>query len=131
MMSELQTAVRLFNHEDEPQFKRLALARRSVVALDRLPDGFEFPAGLRDRIKYDDERRQIAFHGYMSSSDYLFLRACSDDLDYIRAINELHERSAIEIHCRQRIIPTWLWVLVAASFALTAFVWLGWFFGPR
>lgn len=130
-MSELQTVVRVFEPDEKPRFDGHAMARCSVVPLERLPEGLEFPSGLRDRISYDSERRLLVFRGYMSSADYYFLRKCSADPEYIQALNELHEKSAFEIHCRPRIVPVWLWALVAASFLLAGLVWLGWLFGSE
>ena len=130
-MSELQTAVRVFDPEEKPRFNGHALARRTAVPLERLPEGLEFPDGLRDHISYDSERRLLVFRGYMSSADYYFLRACSDDPQFIRALNELHEKSAFEVHCRPRIVPVWLWALVAASFLLAGLVWMCWLLGSE
>ena len=130
-MSELQTAVRVFDPEEKPRFKGHAFARRTAVPLERLPEGLEFPDGLRDHISYDSERRLLVFRGYMSSADYYFLRACSDDPEYIQALNELHEKSAFEVHCRPRIVPVWLWALVAASFLLAGLVWMCWLLGSE
>jgi hypothetical protein len=125
-MSELQTVVREFDADEKHQLNGHAMLRRSVVSLDPLPEALEFPDDLRDRISYDSERRLLVFRGFMSSADYCFLRSCSGDANYIRALNELHENSAFEIHCRPQIVPLWLWALVTASFALAALVWLGW-----
>jgi hypothetical protein len=130
-MSEIQTVVRVFDPEEKPRFNGHAMARRAAVPLERVPEGLEFPDGLRDHISYDSERRLLVFRGYMSSADYYFLRACSDDPEYIQALNELHEKSAFEVHCRPRIVPVWLWALVAASFLLAGLVWLCWFLGSE
>lgn len=130
-MSEPQTVVRVFDPDEKPRFNGHALARRTAVPLERLPDGLEFPNGLRDHISYDSERRLLVFRGYMSSADYYFLRACSDDPEYIQALNDLHAKSAFEVHCRSRIVPVWLWALVAASFLLAGLVWLCWLLGSE
>lgn len=128
-MSELQTVVRVFGPDEKPRLNGRAMSRRSVAKLERLPEGLEFPDGLRDHISYDSERRQLVFRGFMSSGDYYFLRMCSSDPEYIQALNELHEKSAFELHCRPRIVPVWLWALVAASFVLAGLVWMCWLIG--
>jgi hypothetical protein len=130
-MSEQQTVLQVFHADEGRPFNGRALARRAVVPLERLPDGFKFPDELRDRVSYDSERRLLIFRGFMSSAEYFFLRECSDDPDYLRALNELHEKSAFEIHHRSRIVPTWLWALVTASFALAGLVWLCWLIGSE
>ena len=130
-MSELETVVRVFEPDEKPRLNGHAMARRTAVPLERLPEALEFPDGLRDHISYDSERRLLVFCGYMSSADYHFLRRCSPDPAYIRALNELHEKSAVEVHCRPRIVPVWLWALVAASFLLAGLVWLCWLLGSE
>lgn len=130
-MSELQAVVRVFDPNEKRRFKGWAMARRSAVFLERLPEGLEFPDGLRDHISFDSERRLLVFRGYMSSADYYFLRTCSADPEYIQALNELHEKSAFEVHCRPQIVPAWLWALVAASFLLAGLVWLCWLLGSE
>jgi hypothetical protein len=129
-MSEPQTIVHELDiDETAPQTNGHAMSRHSAVTLKQLPDGVDFPSGMRDRVTYDPERKLLIFRGYMSSADYCFLRSYSDDPEYVRALNDLHEKSAFEIHCRTRIVPLWLWALVSASFALAALVWLGWLIG--
>lgn len=130
-MSELETVVRVFDPDEKPRFNGHAMARRTAVPLERPPEGLEFPDGLRDHISYDSERRLLVFRGFMSSADYYFLRMCSNDSEYIQALNELHEKSAFEVHCRPRIVPVWLWALVAASFLLAGLVWLCWLLGSE
>ena len=130
-MRELQAHVCAFDTDLKLRSNSQGMMRRSAVHLERLPDGFEFPKALLDRVAYDSERKLLVFHGFMTSADYYFLRACSNNADYIRALNELHDRSAFEVHCRTRIVPLWLWALVFASFASAAFVWLWWFVGSN
>ena len=40
------------------------------VKLSKLPEGVEFPDGLRERIQYDAENRQLVYHGFMDKSQY-------------------------------------------------------------
>jgi hypothetical protein len=126
-MSEQQ----VLNLDERRPFSGRALAKRSVVPLDRLPDGLKFPDELLDSVSYDSERRLLVFRGFMSSADYFFLRSCSDDSEYVQALNELHDKSAFEIHYRPQIVPTWLWALVTASFALAGLVWFCWLIGSQ
>jgi hypothetical protein len=125
-MSQLQTIDRALDLDRTSRLVRHVISRRAAVSLQSKPEGLEFPEGLRERISYDSEHKQLVFHGFMSSADYYFLRACSKEPQYIQALNELHEKCAFEVHYRQRIVPVWLWTLVAASFLLAGLVWLGW-----
>jgi len=125
-MGELQTVLRQFGDDEKHRFSGHAMLRRTAVSLEQLPEALKIPDYLRHRISYESARKLLVFRGFMSSADYYFLRSCSGDANYIRAINELHEKSSFELHCRPRIVPLWLWALVTASFALAALVWLGW-----
>ena len=69
------------------------MRRQSAADLDALPEGLEFPHGLRDRISYDPVQNLLVFRGFMSSADYYFLRECSDDPAYLSVLEELHRAS--------------------------------------
>lgn len=130
-MSERQTVLHAFGPYEKPRFAGLAPVRCAAAPLERLPERLEFPDGLRDRIWYDSDRRQLVFRGPMSTADYYFLRMCSSDSEYVQALAELHEKCGFEVQCRRRIVPMWLWALVAVSFLLAGSVWVRWLFGSE
>jgi hypothetical protein len=59
------------------------------VTLDKLPDGYEFPAQFRDRIQFDAEHRKLIFHGYMSKADFDRLSQVTNDWKFRRTLEEL------------------------------------------
>ncbi len=59
------------------------------VKLDRLPDGFEFPPQLRDRIHFDPVAHKLSFHGYMSKTDFDRLCQLTNDWAFRRTLEEL------------------------------------------
>jgi len=59
------------------------------VKLDRLPDGFEFPPQMRDRIHFDAEAHKLVFRGYMSKADFDRLSELTNDWKFRRTLEEL------------------------------------------
>jgi hypothetical protein len=59
------------------------------VKLDKLPDGFEFPPPLADRIHFDAEARKLVFRGYMSKAEFDRLSALTNDWKFRRTLEEL------------------------------------------
>jgi hypothetical protein len=67
------------------------------VKLDRLPDGYEFPPDLRDRILFDPQARRLVFHGYMSKAEFDRLCEQTKDWGFRRALEELFRLSVAEV----------------------------------
>lgn len=61
------------------------------VPLPRLPEGLQFPEPLHERIWFDEERKCLAFRGFMSKATYDRLDALANDLAYQRALDELFQ----------------------------------------
>jgi hypothetical protein len=59
------------------------------VKLDRLPEGYEFPDDLRDRIYFDAAAHKLVFHGYMSKSEFDRLSELTRDWGFRRALEDL------------------------------------------
>jgi hypothetical protein len=59
------------------------------VNIDRLPDGLEFPADLKERIHFDAEGHKLVFRGYMSKSDFDRLSQLTRDWGFRRKLEEL------------------------------------------
>ncbi len=66
------------------------------VSLDRLPEGLEFPADLRDRIQYDPQSKRLCFHGYMSKTEFDRLSQLTRDWSFRRKLEELFQMSIFE-----------------------------------
>lgn len=59
------------------------------VKLDRLPDGYQFPPQLKDRIQFDAENHKLVFHGYMSKGDFDRLSQATTDWQFRRTLEDL------------------------------------------
>ena len=59
------------------------------VKLDRLPEGYEFPADLKDRIFFDAAAHKLMFRGYMSKADFDRLCQPTRDWGFRRALEDL------------------------------------------
>jgi hypothetical protein len=66
------------------------------VKLDRLPEGFEFPPKLKDRIHFDAEAHKLVFHGYMSKADFDQLSELTTDWKFRRTLEDLFRLSIPE-----------------------------------
>jgi hypothetical protein len=59
------------------------------VKVDKLPDNYDFPPQLRDRIQYDSESHKLVFHGYMSKADFDRLSQATTDWKFRRTLEDL------------------------------------------
>ncbi len=67
------------------------------VKLDKLPDGYQFPPDLQERIYFDADARKLVFRGYMSKSEFDRLSALTRDWGFRRSLEELFRLSIPEI----------------------------------
>lgn len=96
-----------------------------TVALDQLPDGLELPAELQDKAVFDAERKQLAYHGFMSKQDFDRLAGLSRDLQWQRTTEQLFQLCAYE---EQDECPPVLWpkLAVAGLIGVGAILAIGW-----
>jgi hypothetical protein len=66
------------------------------VTLDRLPEGIEFPADLKDKIGFDPESKKLFFHGYMSKTEFDRLGQLTKDWGFRRKLEELFQACVYE-----------------------------------
>jgi hypothetical protein len=66
------------------------------VKVDRLPEGFEFPADLRDKIGFDAQGKKLFFHGYMSKTEFDRLSQLTRDWGFRRKLEELFQACVYE-----------------------------------
>jgi hypothetical protein len=66
------------------------------VKLERLPDDFEVPSKLKDRIHFDAEAHRLVFRGYMSKADFDELSGLTTDWRFRRTLEELFRLSIPE-----------------------------------
>jgi hypothetical protein len=59
------------------------------VKLDKLPDGFEFPGEMKERIHFDAEAHKLVFRGYMSKAEFDRLSQLTRDWKFRRTLEEL------------------------------------------
>jgi hypothetical protein len=67
------------------------------VKLDRLPEGYEFPADLKDRIFFDAAAHKLVYRGYMSKADFDRLCQPTRDWGYRRALEDLFRECVPEV----------------------------------
>ncbi len=66
------------------------------VKLDKLPDGYQFPPDLQDRIYFDPEAHKLVFRGYMSKGEFDRLSELTRDWGFRRSLEELFRLSIPE-----------------------------------
>jgi len=66
------------------------------VKLERLPEGFQFPAEMKDRIHFDAVAHKLVFRGYMSKTDFDRLSGLTSDWGFRRTLEELFRISIPE-----------------------------------
>jgi hypothetical protein len=59
------------------------------VPMERLPEGFVFPADMKERFGFDAEHRRLWYRGFMSKTDFDRLSRLSEDWAYRRQLEEL------------------------------------------
>ena len=67
------------------------------VKLDKLPEGYQFPPDLKERIYFDPASHKLVFRGYMSKSDFDRLSEPTRDWGFRRSLEELFRISVPEI----------------------------------
>jgi hypothetical protein len=63
------------------------------VRLDRLPDGYEIPRSLRDKLTFDSEGHRLVFRGYMSKTEFDRICEPTRDWGFRRLVEELFLKS--------------------------------------
>jgi hypothetical protein len=66
------------------------------VKLDKLPNGYQFPPDLQDRIYFDTEAHKLVFRGYMSKGEFDRLSELTRDWGFRRSLEELFRLSIPE-----------------------------------
>jgi hypothetical protein len=87
------------------------------VKLDKLPEGFEFPPQMKDRIHFDPVARKLTYRGYMSKTDFDRLCQLTNDWAFRRTLEELFRLSIPEDTSRPKGLRRFL-TAVARLFAL-------------
>jgi hypothetical protein len=66
------------------------------VKLDRLPEGYEIPDNIGDKLYFDAEGHRLVFRGYMSKTE--FDRICEPTRDWAfrRSVEELFRKSVLD-----------------------------------
>ena len=91
-----------------------------AASLAELPEGVDFDDGFPEPIRFDAERGRLLYRGFMATSSYRFLLAQSHDLDYLRAINELSNKSTAALQPQALHKRKWPWLAAATAGLLAA-----------
>jgi len=71
------------------------------VKLDKLPEGYQFPPDLQERIYFDAAAHKLVFRGYMSKGDFDRLSQRTKDWGFRRSLEELFRLSVPDIDPQQ------------------------------
>jgi hypothetical protein len=66
------------------------------VRLDHLPDGYEIPRNLTDKLYFDSEGHRLVFRGYMSKTEFDRICEPTRDWGFRRSVEELFRMSVAE-----------------------------------
>lgn len=61
------------------------------VPLNHLPLNVQFPTHLLGKVSFDPLAKQLRFQGFMSKGDFDRLSSLSNDLEYLRALEQLFQ----------------------------------------
>ena len=63
------------------------------VKLDRLPDNYEIPGPLSEKLHFDAEGHRLVFRGYMSKTEFDRICESTRDWGFRRSVEELFLKS--------------------------------------
>lgn len=78
------------------------------VKLDMLPEGYEFPSQVADRIHFDPVAHKLVFRGYMSKTDFDRLSQLTNDWNFRGTLEELFRMCTPEEKTRRDGISRFL-----------------------
>jgi hypothetical protein len=67
------------------------------VRLDRLPDGYEIPGNLAEKLHFDAEGHRLVFRGYMSKTEFDRICEPTRDWGFRRSVEELFLKTVREL----------------------------------
>jgi len=90
------------------------------VKLAQLPAEVSISGRLGERFRYDAERRELIYRGFMTKCAYDEISALSDNLEYHRAVEHLFVLTSAEVAPpRKNLLPR-AFVATAAGAAIVA-----------
>jgi len=66
------------------------------VKLERLPDGYEIPGSVRDKLHFDADGHRLVFRGYMSKTEFDRICEPTRDWGFRRSVEELFLKSVVD-----------------------------------
>jgi hypothetical protein len=88
--------------------------------LKRLPEGLHFPDDFPEPIRFDARRRRLLYRGFMRLSSHTFLRGCSPDPAYLKALERLFQDSTFGLADSPSRNAFGWWLAGAVCLALAA-----------
>jgi hypothetical protein len=67
------------------------------VQLDRLPDGYEIPRNLSEKLSFDADGHRLVFRGYMSKTEFDRICEPTRDWSFRRSVEQLFLKSVKEV----------------------------------
>ena len=97
-----------------------------TVKLSALPADLRFPPDLTGKIRYDEATRRLVFQGQMWKAQYDRLVALHDDVEYLRALEQLFRVSTEAAEPVRRPLRVVVAMLLGAAVLVLG---LWWYFG--
>lgn len=66
------------------------------VKLERLPDGYQIPGSVEEKLHFDAEGRRLVFRGYMSKTEFDRICEPTRDWGFRRSVEELFMKSVVD-----------------------------------
>jgi hypothetical protein len=67
------------------------------VKLERLPEGYEIPRSVSDKLHFDAEGHRLVFQGYMSKTEFDRICEPTRDWGFRRSVEELFMKSVADV----------------------------------
>jgi len=92
--------------------------REVAVQLESLPAGLCFPEDFPEPLRYDADKRQLAYRGFMSHGSFCYLQQLHSDPRYAQALDDLYTSSSTRDKTHRSFISWWIFVAVGVVVAI-------------
>jgi hypothetical protein len=96
--------------------------------MDRLPADLELSDNFPEPLRFEASSKRLIYRGFMSSSSYAFLRTCSKDREFLRALDHLFQATC-HLAAAGRKRPgerSWGWLLAVGLAGLAGAAVVAW-----
>jgi hypothetical protein len=90
------------------------------VKLSHFPATVSFPERVRERLRYDANRGELVYRGFMTKCSYDEISSLSDDPEYHRAVERLFVLTSAEVAPERASLSPPIMVAAAATVLMAA-----------